>query len=157
MESGCWTPLLAIWTIYWGHSSLQTSLAHIGCYRSHSSGFERALMHCIKLLIFEALGDLSSKRWQHVTLEGCHLPYGLVKNSPSNSLAKVVERPHDRLWEVCACVTGLVKSDISGIGFDRFFYHPTQEIKQIIDRGAGECIKSTSTWIRGDQQSPRPW
>ena len=35
---------------------------------------------------------------------------------------------------------------------ERFFDHLTQEIKQSLDKGAGECIESTSTWIKGDQQ-----
>jgi hypothetical protein len=36
--------------------------------------------------------------------------------------------------------------------YERFFDHPAQEIKQNLDRGADECIESTSTWIRGGRQ-----
>jgi hypothetical protein len=36
--------------------------------------------------------------------------------------------------------------------FKWFFDHPAKEIKWTLDRGAGESIESTSTWIRGDHQ-----
>jgi hypothetical protein len=35
---------------------------------------------------------------------------------------------------------------------ERFFDHLAQEIKQSLDRGVGECIGSTSTWIGDDRQ-----
>jgi hypothetical protein len=72
-------------------------------------------VHCIKLLILEALGDSSSKRHQLVTLGCFRLLDRLVKYSRSSSPTKNMEKSRGQLCEVCTYLTGAVKSDISGI------------------------------------------
>jgi hypothetical protein len=107
----CWGYLEHLWA-YWSPSS---PLSHSYCLVSHSSEIESHPVHCIKLLIFEALGRQSSDVVLLVTLGGCRLLHGLVVvprelfNEDSKEVAVVIcERR-------CACLTRAVKSNSSGI------------------------------------------
>jgi hypothetical protein len=137
----------------WAYWAFPLPLSHSYWLGLHFSEIEIHLVHCIKLLIFEALYREIIKwgRWL-VTLGGCRLLDGLV----------VVPRElfkGDCEEAAVVIVRGVVlaspewwKATLVESRFEDSLTNTAQEIKWTLDRGAVGCFESTSTWTRGDQQ-----
>jgi hypothetical protein len=107
--------------------------------------------HSLTLLAWDCILVRDWELHRLVTLGGCRLLDGSGVVSVELS-KKIVEESLCRLWGVRVYLPGAAKATLVETRYWVISCPLGSKIKLHLDRGASESLKSTSTWIRGDQQ-----